>query len=199
MAQKDVDDLYEQIKATGQSGGVIIQGSVTRTLRGTARVLPVSATAMELANPTGGTDNLPMTGRDARKLRSPKEFVDAARRFLDPDDVGHLFADTLTKAFSESDTQMLRLLLPYLYGVPPKDETLGASTDAMETLLHILTESKPKAQTRPRQTKVVDGVLMEDSPDPDSDSDETFIFDPQSAEKELYDVEYTEESDPEEE
>jgi hypothetical protein len=186
MPQKDVDDLYEQIKATGRPGGVFIQGSVTQTLRGTARVLPVSATAMELVNPTGGTENLPMTGKDARKLRSPKDFVDAARRYLEPDDVGKMFATAITDAFKASDHQMLKLLIPYLYGPAPTDPSMGASSDAMEALLHILTESKPAPQPRPRHSRVVDGILMDITDHPELD---TTIIEPLEDQEEMYDGE----------
>lgn len=181
MAQKDVDELYDQIKATGKPGGVFISGSVTqtRTLRGTARITPVSTSAVELVGGPQG-DDLPMTGKDARKLRSPKDFLDAARRYLDPEETGQLFADAVISAFKQNDTQMLKLLLPYLYGAAPKDESMGNSSDAMETLLHILTESRPQV-SRPRQTKVVDGMLMDVS-DPASP---TMIFDPNLPEEEI--------------
>lgn len=163
MPQQDMDELYEQIKATGKSGGVLVQGTVTeRTLTGTARIIPPTRSQAELVNPpTSPTGDLPISNKELARFRSPKDYVDAARRHLEPESTGKIVADAFVAAVTEKDTKMLAILMPYLYGQPEKTQENQGTSEAFESLLQVLVESKPTKQVRPRRSQVIDGVMSD--------------------------------------
>lgn len=83
--------------------------------------------------PNAGSGVLPLSGKDLDKFRGPKEFMEAARRYLEPEQVGRAFADALMESLQKRHVAMAKLLLPYVLGVPDKME--DSAGDALEQVM----------------------------------------------------------------
>lgn len=142
------------------AGGAVTLGEkVTHTER-TVRISPVHGPDQKvlLGEPDAEGADLPLSGKDLDKFRGPKEFMDAARRYLDPEKVGPAFADAFIEALKQQNAPMLRVLAPYILGAPAKMEDTGEE-DAMTGLINALAGGTLlKKQTRKRLTVVENGV-----------------------------------------
>lgn len=162
--QSDIDDLYNEIKATGAQGGVILHGRVTeRTLFGTARVVAPTVSQRELVADPSELEHpsLPLANKDLAKFRSPKDYVDAARRFADPEEIGQLVATTFKEALQTKDAAILKILTPVFLGSAEKME---ANENAENNFIQLLEQlSTPKRTRAPRQKalQVVEGEMIE--------------------------------------
>jgi hypothetical protein len=160
MPQQDIDELYEQIKATGKEGGVIVAGKmVERTLYGTARVIPPTVSQAELVSGPSTTSNLPLSNTQLNKYRGTRDFQEAARRQVDPDTAGTKIAEAFYRALDNDNDKMLKTILPIIYGNLEKQADDTEANAGMEALFAALTNPKPKRESRQRKVQLVEGTL----------------------------------------
>lgn len=174
MAQADVDQLYEQIKATGKPGGVMTIGQIVqRTTRGTPKVIVPTVSQEELVNPPDAAESsLPITPRQLAKNRSTKDFVDAARRYADPEEVARETYQAFIRALQNNDANMVKALGPHFLGAPPRTEETSQTETQFEAFLTLVTDTAVKKQTRKRTTTVVNGELSDIQENQDAKQDQ---------------------------
>jgi len=113
-----------------------------------------------VAGPGEYTSRLPLSGRELDKFRGPKEFTDAARQYLDPEEVGPVFAAAFMESMRTLNHRMFSSMAPYVFGVVSKDGMGGGDGVMDEVLTALLT---PKGRPRgSRRMKVIDGVIEEE-------------------------------------
>lgn len=134
----DIGDAFAgRFGLIGAEPSPLAKGKVMRTTAQERKAILVHGPGTD--NALAGAVELPAQRRVMEKYRSSKAFLAEVRKSLDPVEVGNQLAGLWAYAVEKHDVRLLKLLVPYVLGMPEKSEEDKSGGGILEELLAAVT------------------------------------------------------------